>query len=137
MRGENFTGEFKFPIKLYKIWIFEFADGVEVRKLLFGGTVGFLMIVFFIYMGIHSSSNVLHFIKNNWLILLILFPSAITLLVFNIKYDNKPVLAFFRDRFLFYLTRNKEFEHFEEVITKQRDTEFSYEKFRKGGSVNI
>jgi len=130
MRGENFTKEYKYPIKIYRIGqSIEFANGLELRKLIFSVVLAAFMVIVFIIFGINSDSNFLAFIAKNWLVLLTLIPAAITFIVFNLNYDNKGFLAFVKDRYHFYKTKNIEYEHFIEVPTSQLNRELKFEEF--------
>ena len=130
MRGENFTKEYKYPIKIYRIGhAIEFANGLELRKLIFSIILAGIMLMMFIMLGVNSDSNFLSFIFKNWLVLLTLIPAAITFIVFNLNYDNKGFIAYFKDRYHFYKTKNKEYEHFIEVATSQMNTDLSFEPY--------
>lgn len=135
MKGENFTKEYKYPIKIYRIGqSIEFANGLELRKLVFsiflaGGMLGVFLIV-----GFTSESNVIRFILQNWLIMVTLIPALITFIAFNLKYDGKGVIPFIKDRYTFYKTRHKAFEHFIEVPTSQMNKEMEFESFVVGKS---
>ncbi|MYL43899.1 TcpE family conjugal transfer membrane protein [Virgibacillus salexigens] len=130
MSGENFTKEYKYPIKIYRIGqSIEFANGLELRKLIFSLVLAAIMIVIFVVLGVSSDSNLLSFIAKNWLVLLTLVPAAITFVVFNLNYDNKGFIAFVKDRYHFYKTKNQAYEHFIEVPTSQMNKELEFEPF--------
>lgn len=134
MKGDNFTQEYKYPIKIYKIWQIEFANGLEIRKLIFSAILAAVMICGFIILGIKGSSNILSFLAKNWLIILVVIPSVISFVVFNLDYDGKGFVSFFKDRTNFYLTKHKSYEHFLEVPKSQMGKELTYEPFKlKGG----
>lgn len=127
--GENFTPEYKYPIKIYRIGQLEFANGLEIRKLMFAIILAILLIVVFFVFGIQEEEELFRFIVKNWLILLTVIPAVVTFVVFNLRYDHKGVLAFFRDRLRFYRTRHKAYEHFMEVPNQQWQKELEYEAF--------
>lgn len=133
MIGDNFTQEYKYPIKLYKIGSIEFANGIEVRKMVFSFILGAIILLSFMLIGVKGDSNILLFFANNWLVILITVPSVITFVVFNLKYDNKKVIPYIRDRYWFYRTKHKEYEHFHEVATNQIKRELTFEAFMKEG----
>lgn len=129
LKGENFTPEYKYPIKIYKIGQIEFANGLEVRKMVFSIILAAILILIFTIVGIQSDSNFLKFIQKNWLILITLVPGIITFVVFNIKYDNKGFIPFIKDRLFFYRTKNKSYEHFIEIAVDQMEKELVFEPF--------
>jgi TcpE family len=129
MKGENYTQEYKYPIKIYRIWTIEFANGLEVRKMIFAVILAAILLVSFVLIGIKNDTNLLRFIAKNWLILITVIPGVITFIVFNLKYDHKGVLPFLRDRIVFYRTKNKSYEHFIEVASDQLLKELFYEPF--------
>lgn len=133
MIGENFTEEFKYPIKIYRIWQFEFAKGLEVRKLVFSIFIGAVILLTFLIVGIRSETSIVRFFINNWLIVLVLVPAVITFVVFNLRYDHKKIIPFIRDRYWFYRTKHKQYEHFMEVPTGQLETELVFEPFQRRG----
>jgi TcpE family len=135
MKGENYTQEYKYPIKIYRIWTIEFANGLEVRKMIFAVLLAAILVLSFVLIGIKNDTNLLRFIAKNWLILITVIPGVITFIVFNLKYDHKGVFPFLRDRIVFYRTKNKSYEHFIEVASDQLQKELSYEPFliRKEG----
>lgn len=130
MKGENYTQEYKYPIKIYRIWTIEFANGLEVRKMIFAVILAAILLVSFVLIGIKNDTNLLRFIAKNWLILITVIPGVITFIVFNLKYDHKGVFPFLRDRIIFYRTRKKSYEHFIEVVNDQLQKELSYEPFQ-------
>lgn len=137
MRGDNFTKEYKYPIKLYKIGQIEFANGLEVRKLVFSVILAVIMIFVFLIFGFNSDSNIVSFLRRNWLVVLTVIPAVISFIVFNLNYDGKGFISYFKDRFHFYSTKNKEYEHFIEVPTSQMEKELEFESFKiKGGGGN-
>ncbi|MFC0560780.1 conjugal transfer protein [Halalkalibacter alkalisediminis] len=127
MKGDNFTKEYKYPIKIYHIGQIEFANGLEIRKMIVAGVVILLMVLMFFVFGVTSHSGALQFILGNWLIILVCVPAVITFVVFSMKYDYKPVIPFIKDRMTFYKMRNKAFEHFEEVPLDQFETDLQFE----------
>jgi hypothetical protein len=129
MKGENYTQEYKYPIKIYRIWTIEFANGLEVRKMIFAVILAAILLVSFVLIGLKNDTNLLRFIAKNWLILITVIPGVITFIVFNLKYDHKGVLPFLRDRIVFYRTKNKSYEHFIEVASDQLLKELFYEPF--------
>jgi TcpE family len=131
MKGENYTQEYKYPIKIYRIWTIEFSNGLEVRKMIFAVFLAVILLLSFVLIGIKNDTNLLRFIAKNWLILITVIPGVITFIVFNLKYDHKGVLHFLRDRIVFYRTKNKSYEHFIEVASDQLQKELSYEPFLK------
>lgn len=137
VKGENFTNEYKYPIKIYRIGqSIEFANGLELRKLVFSIILAGGMLGVFLLVGFTSESNVIRFILQNWLIMVTLIPTLITFIVFNLKYDGKGVIPFIKDRYKFYKTRKKAIEHFIEVPTSQMHKEMKFESFvvkDKGG----
>jgi hypothetical protein len=138
MKGENYTQEYKYPIKIYRIWSIEFANGLEVRKMIFAVFLAAILLLSFVLIGIKNDTNLLRFIAKNWLILITVIPGVITFIVFNLKYDHKGVVPFLRDRIVFYRTKNKSYEHFIEVASDQLQKDLSYEPFliRKEGENN-
>jgi TcpE family len=129
MKGENYTQEYKYPIKIYRIWTIEFANGLEVRKMIFAVFLAAILLLSFVLIGIKNETNLLRFIAKNWLILITVIPGVITFIVFNLKYDHKGVFPFLRDRIVFFRTKNKFYEHFIEVASDQLLKELSYEPF--------
>lgn len=136
MRGDNFTEEYKYPIKIYRIWKLEFANGLEVRKLIFSAVLAAIMIFTFMIFGINSDSNILAFLAKNWLIILVVIPGVISFVVFNLEYDGKGFISFFKDRIQFYLTKHKAYEHFIEVPKSQMERDLTYEPFKVEGGGN-
>lgn len=135
MKGENFTKEYKYPIKIYRIGqSIEFANGLELRKLVFSIILAGVMLASFLIVGFTSDSNVIQFILKNWLVLITIIPALVTFIAFNLKYDDKGVISFFKDRYTFYKTRHKAFEHFMEVPTSQMDKDLKFESFVVGKS---
>ncbi len=130
--GENFTSEYKYPIKIYRIGQIEFANGLEVRKMIFSMILAALLVSVFLVIGVQSDSNLMGFVAKNWLILITVIPGTITFVVFNLKYDNKGFLAFVRDRFHFHKNRHKQYEHFLEVAHDQMQRELSFEPYVVG-----
>lgn len=45
------------------------------------------------------------------------------------KYDNKGVIPYLKDRYQFYKTRHMEYEHFIEVPKSQLDKDLEFEPF--------
>lgn len=133
IKGDNFTREYKYPIKVYKIWKIESSNGWELRKLIVAGITALFVISLFIGVGYGASDNVVSFILTNWLIILVGIPSIVTFLVFSLKYDDKPVIPFIKDRFRYYKKRHKAYEHFEEVPMKQFETELVFEEYKRKG----
>jgi glucan phosphoethanolaminetransferase (alkaline phosphatase superfamily) len=131
MLGENFTEEYRYPIKIYRIRQLEFANGLEIRKVIFALFLGTLIILSFLMIGLKSDTNLVRFFLKNWLIILVVVPSTVTFVVFNLKYDNKNIIPFLRDRVHFYRTRNKSYEHFSEVPRGQVQSELTFEPFVK------
>lgn len=130
MNGENFTQEYKYPIKIYKIGThLQFSNGVEVRKVIASVVAAGIILALFIIAGVKTDGKTMSFFKQNWLVILTLIPAAITFIIFNLKYDNKGIIAFFRDRIRFLFTKHKEYEHFIEVPTNQIQEEMSFEPF--------
>ncbi|GIN14621.1 hypothetical protein J26TS2_44880 [Shouchella clausii] len=129
MRGDNFTQEYKYPLKLYRIWKFESSNGIELRKLIIGVVTASMVILAFFILGATTSNNAIIFLLNNWAMMLVGIPGLITYIVFSLKYDNKPFISFFRDRWDFYKNRNKAFEHFDEVPLNQYETDLEFEAF--------
>lgn len=129
MQGENYTQEYKYPIKIYRIWSVEFANGLEVRKMIFAFILAAILLLSFGLVGIKSDTNLFRFFVKNWLILLTVIPGVITFIVFNLKYDHKGVLPFVRDRFAFYRTKNNSYEHFIEVASDQLQKDLTFEPF--------
>jgi dolichol kinase len=129
MKGENYKQEYKYPIKVYHIWSIEFANGLEVRKMIFAIVLVAFLLLTFILVGIKNDTNLFRFFVKNWLILLTVIPGVITFIVFNLKYDHKGVLPFIRDRITFYRTRKKSYEHFIEVAHDQLEKEMTFELF--------
>jgi hypothetical protein len=131
LTGENFTEEFKYPIKIYRIWQLEFANGLEVRKLVFALFVGAFILLGFLVFGIQGETSLVRFFRDNWLVVLVLVPTVVTFIVFNMTYDHKRIIPFLRDRYWFYRTRHKQYEHFMEVATDQFETELVFEPFHR------
>lgn len=131
MKGENFTKEYKYPIKIYNIGKIEFANGIEVRKMVVAGVVILLMILMFSVFGASFQSGTLRFLMSNWLVILVCVPAVISFVVFSMKYDYKPVIPFIKDRMNFYQTKNRAFEHFEEVPLNQYDTDLEFEPLER------
>jgi TcpE family len=129
MKGENYTQEYKYPIKIYRIWSIEFANGLEVRKMIFAIVLAAVLLLSFVLVGIKNDTNLFRFFVKNWLILLTVIPGVITFIVFNLKYDHKGVLLFLRDRITFYRTKKKSYEHFIEVAHDQLEKELTFEPF--------
>lgn len=130
MKGENFTSEYKYPIKIYRIGqSVEFSNGLELRKLIFSIILAAAMIMMFIVVGVKSDSNIVSFIFKNWLILITVIPGVISFVVFNLHYDNKGFIAYFKDRWNFYRERKKSYEHFIEVPVSQMKENLSFEPF--------
>ncbi|MFC0187627.1 conjugal transfer protein [Fictibacillus aquaticus] len=129
MKGENFTQEYKYPIKIYRIRSVEFANGLEVRKMIFSIILAALLVLTFVLVGIKSDTNLFRFFVKNWLILLTVIPGIITFIVFNLKYDHKGVLPYMKDRITFYRTKNKSYEHFIEVANDQLQKDLIFEPF--------
>lgn len=135
MKGENFTKEYKYPIKIYRIGeSIEFANGLELRKLVFSIILAGIMLASFLIVGFTSDGNVIRFIFKNWLVLITIVPALVTFIAFNLKYDDKGVIPFIKDRYTFYKTRHKAFEHFMEVPTSQMDKDLKFESFVVGKS---
>jgi TcpE family len=131
VKGENYTQEYKYPIKIYRIHTVEFANGLEVRKMIFAIVLAVVLILSFVMIGVKSDTNLYHFLMKNWLILLTVIPGVITFIVFNLKYDHKGVIPFVRDRIHFYRTKNKSYEHFIETASDQLQKELRFEPFLK------
>ncbi|MCQ6266338.1 conjugal transfer protein [Fictibacillus sp. WQ 8-8] len=129
MKGENFTPEYKYPIKIYRIRSVEFANGLEVRKMIFSIILAAVLLLSFVLIGIKSDTNLFRFFLKNWLILLTVIPGLITFIVFNLKYDHKGVLPYSRDRIHFYRCKNKSYEHFMEVASHQLHKDLVFEPF--------
>jgi TcpE family len=131
VKGENYTQEYKYPIKIYRIHNVQFANGLEVRKMIFAVVLAAVLILSFVMIGVKSDTNLYHFLMKNWLILLTVIPGVITFIVFNLKYDHKGVIPFIRDRIRFYYTKNRAYEHFIEVASDQLQKELRFEPFLK------
>ena len=131
MKGENFTKEYKYPIKIYNIGKMTFANGIEVRKMVVAGVVILLMIFVFSVFGASLQSGTIRFLMSNWLVILVCVPAVISFVVFSMKYDYKPVIPFIKDRAIFYQTKNKAYEHFEEVPLNQYDTDLEFEPLER------
>lgn len=131
MKGDNFTQEYKYPLKLYRIWKIEFSNGIELRKLVVGGGAASFVVLMFFLIGMTTSTNALVFLIQNWAMMLFVVPGLITYIVFNLRYDNKPVIPFLRDRWNYYKYRNKAFEHFEEVPLNQFEVNLEFESFKR------
>ncbi|WP_221568965.1 conjugal transfer protein [Alkalihalobacillus sp. TS-13] len=128
-KGENFTSEYKYPIKIYRIGQVEFANGLEVRKMIFSAILAALLVIAFLVVGIQTDSNLVGFVAKNWLILITVIPGVITFVVFNLKYDNKGFFAFVRDRIDYYRNRHKMYEHFIDVAEDQINRPLIFEPF--------
>ncbi|CAG9622807.1 conjugal transfer protein [Sutcliffiella rhizosphaerae] len=129
MKGDNFTKEYKYPIKIYRIGRLEFANGLEVRKLVVAGGVILIMIMVFIGFGASSHTGAMRFIFENWLIILVCVPGVITFVVFSLKYDHKPVIPFIKDRWAYYNTKHKAYEHFKEIPLSQYERDLQFEPY--------
>lgn len=131
MKGENFTKEYKYPIKIYRIGQIEFANGLEVRKMIVAGVVIFMMVLMFFIFGASSHAGAIQFLLGNWLIILVCVPAVITFVVFSMKYDHKPVIPFMKDRLRFYKMKNKAYEHFDEVPLDQYEVDLTFEPLER------
>lgn len=129
LKGDNFTQEYKYPIKIYRIGQIEFANGLEIRKMIFSIVLALLLVVSFVIIGVQSDSNLLSFVAKNWLILITVIPGVITFVVFNLKYDDKGFIPFVKDRIYFYRNKHKSYEHFIEVANEQLQKELTFETF--------
>ncbi|MGP4080105.1 conjugal transfer protein [Pseudalkalibacillus sp. R45] len=132
-RGENYTAEYKYPIKIYRIGAMEFSNGIEVRKMIFSIILAALLVIGFVMIGIRGDRNVLGFLAKNWLILITVIPGVITFVVFNLQYDHKKFIPFIKDRIRFYRTRGTSYEHFIEVASEQMGKELVFEPHMKAG----
>ncbi|WP_088815650.1 MULTISPECIES: TcpE family conjugal transfer membrane protein [Listeria] len=138
MLGRNYTEEFKYPIKFYKVgsgkWRFEFKEGLEMRKAVIIGVVFTSLSAIFLFSIVRGHWGIVHFFISNWLVMLVGFPAIFIWLIFGMKYDRKPVMAFFRDRLWFYRYKGKEWEHFQLVPIHQMNCPLYFEPFlRKKG----
>ncbi|HAO5955140.1 TPA: conjugal transfer protein [Listeria monocytogenes] len=135
MLGKNYTEEFKYPIKFYKVgrgkWRFEFKEGLELRKATIIGVVFITLFIFLVWSILNKEWGIVQFFISNWVIMLVGIPAILIALLFGLKYDRKPVLAFFRDRVWFYRNKNKTWEHFEEIPSEQMNRPLSFEKMNK------
>lgn len=129
MRFFVYTMFVRHPIKIFRIGKLEFANGVELRKLVFSGVIFATLLLALIMIGLKGSSNTISFLFNNWITILVLIPSISTFIAFSFKYDNKPIAVFFKDRIVFYLTKNQRYEHFELVDNNQFAKDLQYEPF--------
>jgi hypothetical protein len=129
LKGENFTPEYKYPIKIYRMGPIEFANGLEIRKMIFSVVLALMLMIGFVMVGVQSDRNLLGFVAKNWLILITIIPGVITFVVFNLKYDNKGFIPFIKDRISFYRTKHTSYEHFIEVVNDQLQNELSFEPF--------
>ncbi|MBM7554425.1 TcpE family conjugal transfer membrane protein [Thalassobacillus pellis] len=131
IQGENFTPEYKYPIKIYRMGQVEFANGLEIRKMMFAIVLALLMVVLFFVFGVQEEERLLPFIFHNWLILLTVIPAVVTFVTFNLRYDHKGFFAFCRDRLRFYRTRNQAYEHFLEVPMRTWQQPIRYEAYHR------
>jgi hypothetical protein len=132
LKGENFTPEYKYPIKIYRIGQIEFANGLEVRKMIFSIILAMILLFMFVMVGVQSDGHLFGFVAKNWLILITVIPSVITFVVFNLKYDHKGFIPFIKDRLEFYRTKHQSYEHFMEVANDQLQKDFIFEPFVVG-----
>lgn len=139
MIGENFTREYKYPIKIYKIYKFSFPNGVEARKLIASGISILFIVALFLLLGTKVNKGILSFFKQNWLIVIVFVPSLIVFLIFNLDYENKGIIKFFRDRISYLFNRKKQYEHFIEVPRDQMNTDLKFESFiaERGDNDNV
>ncbi|WP_349407940.1 conjugal transfer protein [Pseudalkalibacillus sp. SCS-8] len=133
LKGENFTPEYKYPIKIYRIGSIEFANGLEVRKMIFSFVLAILLVIGFVMIGVQGDHNLLGFVAKNWLILITVIPGIITFVVFNLQYDNKKFIPFLKGRVRFYRTKETSYEHFIEVASEQMGKEMVFEPHMKAG----
>ncbi|EAC4184101.1 conjugal transfer protein [Listeria monocytogenes] len=135
MLGKNYTEEFKYPIKFYKVgrgkWRIEFKEGFELRKAVIVGIVFLILFIVLVWSILNKQWGIVQFFISNWVIMLVGIPAILIALLFGLKYDRKPVLAFFRDRVWFYRNKNKSWEHFEEVPAEQMNRPLNFEKMNK------
>lgn len=129
MRGENFRGEYKYPIKVFRIWKFDFSNGLEVRKAIVFSIVLVALMLFFMLIVLLSNLPIMNFLLSYGLVVLFLVPVGISMTVFGLKYDEKPVVSFLRDRLNFYRTKYKKYEHYDEVDNNQFETELEFEPY--------
>lgn len=129
MIGDNFTREYKYPIKIYNVGKLEFSNGIEVRKLIASAISIAIMILVFVVLGLKVNPKILSFFLKNWLIILVLVPLGITSIFFSLSFENKGIVRFFKDRILYLFYRNKQYEHFIEVPVKQVENELKFEPF--------
>lgn len=139
MIGENFTREYKYPIKIYKIGNLTFSNGIEVRKLIASAISIVFIIGFFIFLGTKVNTGFLGFFIKNWLIIIVFVPALIVFLFFNLDYENKGIIKYFRDRIAYLLNRKKQYEHFMEVPRGQFNKELKFESFiaERGDEENV
>jgi|SRR5690625_1202594 len=131
--GNNFSKELKYPIKIYKIlentkYEIQFSKGIELKKILTGAIAVFIMIILMVISIRIGSTQTLLFILNNWLIVLVGGVAITLIVVFSLNYDHKPIPDYFKDRYRFYKTRDKSFEHDIEV-DRNFDKALKYEAF--------
>lgn len=136
IRGNNFSKELKYPIKIYKLfentkYEIQFSKGIELKKIITGAVAVFIMIILMAISIRIGSTETLLFILNNWLIVLVGSVAITLIVVFSLNYDHKPIPNYFSDRYKFYKTKNKTFEHDIEV-DKNFNKQLKYEPFIKG-----
>ncbi|EJV89460.1 conjugal transfer protein [Bacillus cereus] len=137
MRYFVYTIFVRHPIKIFRIGKLEFGNGIELRKLVFSGVIFITLLALLILIGLKGGTDVISFLIHNWIKILILIPAVSTIVAFSFKYDNKPITLFFKDRLIFTLTKNHQYEHFERIDETQFEKELQYEAFhiRKKGEV--
>lgn len=131
MKHLVYTVFVRHPIKIFRLGKLEFANGVELRKVVFSGVIFITLLAILLVIGLSGDTNVIQFLIENWIKILILIPACSSIIAFSFKYDNKPILAFFRDRAVFYTTQHQRYEHFEVVDEAQFEKELQYESFER------
>lgn len=136
MDNFNYTKFFKYPIKIYRIGKLEFANGVELRKLLFGSTVFVITLAILTYIALIGGRTTVNFFIDNWIKITVIVPMVSIFIAFSFKYDNKPINRFFIDRYRFYRHKNKVIENFRVIDDSQYQKPLQYEAYhtKKKGS---
>ncbi|MDA2637455.1 TcpE family conjugal transfer membrane protein [Bacillus cereus] len=131
MNNFNYTKFFKYPIKIYRIHKLEFANGIELRKLLFGTAIFLITVALLFYIALVGGKPAVSFLLDNWIKIVVLVPATSIFIAFSFKYDNKPINKFFIDRYRFYRNRNKVIENFRVVNDSQYRKPLKYEAYHK------
>lgn len=132
--GNCYTRELKYPVKVYKIfrdksYELKFAEGLEIRKIIVGSIVSFIVIALFIYALIIGNEFVRNIIFSKGIIIIAFCVAMVMFISFKINYGNKSIYRFYKDIGKYYLYKNNSYEHYELIEKYSFNNKIQYTNY--------